>query len=282
MSNDVAGPNAADAVPQLRRGLSNRHIQLIAIGGAIGTGLFMGSGKTISLRRPGGIAGVRDHRILRVLRAARDGRAAVVEPELQVVPRLRRRPIGPCGRLFRRVVVLVRLGRHRYRGNRRDHRLLEILVARRAAMVTGPGHGRADPGVQLVQRPQLRGDRVLVRLDQGRRDRVPHRRRRRAGGDRFCFAARPSGDGCEPLERRRIFRNGVHGRGRWVPDRVLRVRGCGTRRHRGRRDGEPAPHPPPRDQRRPASGGDLLHRCAAGDPRPSSLGGTSPAASPRS
>lgn len=37
---------------ELQRGLSNRHIQLIAIGGAIGTGLFMGSGKTISVAGP--------------------------------------------------------------------------------------------------------------------------------------------------------------------------------------------------------------------------------------
>lgn len=38
--------------PHLERALSNRHIQLIAIGGAIGTGLFMGSGKTISVAGP--------------------------------------------------------------------------------------------------------------------------------------------------------------------------------------------------------------------------------------
>ncbi|WP_066302196.1 D-serine/D-alanine/glycine transporter [Arthrobacter luteolus] len=38
--------------PDLSRSLSSRHIQLLAIGGAIGTGLFMGSGKTISVAGP--------------------------------------------------------------------------------------------------------------------------------------------------------------------------------------------------------------------------------------
>ncbi len=36
----------------LQRHLKNRHLQLMAIGGAIGTGLFMGSGRTISLAGP--------------------------------------------------------------------------------------------------------------------------------------------------------------------------------------------------------------------------------------
>ncbi|WP_336276557.1 amino acid permease [Bartonella sp. CB178] len=37
---------------KLHRGLETRHVQLIALGGAIGTGLFMGSGKVISVAGP--------------------------------------------------------------------------------------------------------------------------------------------------------------------------------------------------------------------------------------
>ncbi|MGN4156813.1 amino acid permease [Staphylococcus auricularis] len=40
------------AKQQLQRELSSRHVQLIAIGGAIGTGLFLGAGQTIALTGP--------------------------------------------------------------------------------------------------------------------------------------------------------------------------------------------------------------------------------------
>lgn len=54
----VASAPAAGQVPasageqeHLKKGLQNRHIQLIALGGAIGTGLFYGSAESIQLAR---------------------------------------------------------------------------------------------------------------------------------------------------------------------------------------------------------------------------------------
>ncbi|MHA6487618.1 amino acid permease [Bacillus cabrialesii] len=50
MTDDMTKDNINQQT--LERGLKNRHIQLIAIGGAIGTGLFLGSGKSIHFAGP--------------------------------------------------------------------------------------------------------------------------------------------------------------------------------------------------------------------------------------
>jgi AAT family amino acid transporter len=45
-----------DAERELSRGLKARHVQMIAIGGAIGTGLFLGSGSAIKAAGPAPIS----------------------------------------------------------------------------------------------------------------------------------------------------------------------------------------------------------------------------------
>lgn len=37
---------------KMERGLTNRHVQVMAIAGTIGTGLFLGAGRSISLTGP--------------------------------------------------------------------------------------------------------------------------------------------------------------------------------------------------------------------------------------
>ncbi|MFP3461060.1 amino acid permease [Arthrobacter globiformis] len=49
-----AARRSNETANELKRGLSSRHLQMIAIGGAIGTGLFVASGGTISQAGPGG------------------------------------------------------------------------------------------------------------------------------------------------------------------------------------------------------------------------------------
>jgi lysine-specific permease len=51
---DSAGMNTQQKAPALRRELRTRHLSMIAIGGSIGTGLFLASGATIATAGPGG------------------------------------------------------------------------------------------------------------------------------------------------------------------------------------------------------------------------------------
>ena len=64
----------------LKRGLSNRHIQLIALGGAIGTGLFLGIAETIRLAGPAVIIGYAIGGFISFLIVRQLGEMVVEEP----------------------------------------------------------------------------------------------------------------------------------------------------------------------------------------------------------
>lgn len=53
-----AMPGEVDGLPSsdTHRGLSSRHVQFLALGGCIGTGLFVGSGQSLSTVGPGKIS----------------------------------------------------------------------------------------------------------------------------------------------------------------------------------------------------------------------------------
>lgn len=49
---DIMSETVGDRRQSTKRGLTNRHVQLIAIGGTIGTGLFMGAGRSVNYAGP--------------------------------------------------------------------------------------------------------------------------------------------------------------------------------------------------------------------------------------
>ena len=65
---------------ELKRGLKNRHIQLIAMGGAIGTGLFLGSGEVLQTAGPSMILGYAIGGLIAFLIMRQLGEMIVSEP----------------------------------------------------------------------------------------------------------------------------------------------------------------------------------------------------------
>lgn len=80
----ASGTASADAAsgtgPTLQRGLKNRHIQLIALGGAIGTGLFLGIGPAIQMAGPAVLLGYALAGIIAFLIMRQLGEMVVEEP----------------------------------------------------------------------------------------------------------------------------------------------------------------------------------------------------------
>src|SRR6478609_1724381 len=107
------------ATPNLTKALNQRQLRMIAIGGVIGAGLFVGSGVVISDTGPGSfltyaLAGVLIIMVMRML-----AEMAVANPSTGSFADYSRNALGNWGRLLGRLVVLVFLGdRRRFRGHR--------------------------------------------------------------------------------------------------------------------------------------------------------------------
>lgn len=81
LASGQIGQDAAHEEEQvLKRGLQNRHIQLIALGGAIGTGLFLGIGPAIQMAGPAVLLGYAVAGIIAFLIMRQLGEMVVEEP----------------------------------------------------------------------------------------------------------------------------------------------------------------------------------------------------------
>lgn len=134
---------------ELRKGLKQRHLTMIAIGGVIGAGLFVGSGVVINDAGPGafltyGVTGVLIIMVMRML-----GEMATANPSTGSFADYAREALGGVGRIFRGLAVLVFLGdRRRLRGGRR--RVGSDVLVRRPAVAAVLGPHAPDDGHQPV------------------------------------------------------------------------------------------------------------------------------------
>ena len=111
-----------------RKSLQARHVNMIAIGGAIGTGLFLGAGGRLAQAGPSlaiayAVCGLFAFFVVRAL-----GELVLYRPVVRRLRLLRTGVHRGEGRLRRRLDVLPQLVDHRHRRHHRDRALRPLLV----------------------------------------------------------------------------------------------------------------------------------------------------------
>lgn len=127
----------------LLRSLSRRHVQFIAVGGAIGSGLFYGSAQTIGLAGPGVLIGylLGGGIVFIVMRAL--GEMAVAEPVSGSFSDYAHKIRWTVRGLRRGMDLLVLLDRRQHRRADGPRHLRHVLVPRDAALAHRPHRTRA-------------------------------------------------------------------------------------------------------------------------------------------
>ncbi len=113
---------------QLTRGLKPRHVELIALGGTIGVGLFMGSASTIKWAGPSVLlayllAGIIMFFVMRIM-----GEMLILEPVTGSFATFAHKYISPLARFFDRLELLVLMGYRRDGGGYCDWGVCGLLV----------------------------------------------------------------------------------------------------------------------------------------------------------
>ena len=116
------------------RGLQNRHVQLIAIAGTIGTGLFLGAGRSISLTGPSIIlvymlTGVFMYFMMRAI-----GEMLYMDPDQHTFINFITKYLGKGWGFFLRVVLLGIVGISWYGRNYSRCELCAVLVSKLACL----------------------------------------------------------------------------------------------------------------------------------------------------
>lgn len=140
-----ASPAAGgEGASQLKRGLGARHIQMIALGGAIGTGLFMGAGRNIAVAGTSilviyVLVGFFTYMVMRAM-----GELLLTRHDYRSFADFVGEYLGPQASFLPRLDLLAKLGGdlHCRRGGLRE--LYAVLVPGTVGMDAGPQHA-GDP-----------------------------------------------------------------------------------------------------------------------------------------